>query len=150
MILTLAAAATMIGMAPVPALAQTTATWVGGAGIREPSPPDDGTALWNTCPSDYNPGKGNNDVVGEGSPVTVGAAEGLIIANLDIATGGSATRRRRRNLAACSRDSYAAGFLFISLVFRVLIAFARRRGPALRTPLFSDFSEPASTTRTGA
>ncbi len=68
-------------------LAQTSATWAGGAGNWAPCPPE-GNALWNTCgfSPPVTPG-GNYDVLIQGGPVTQNY--GTSVVNLNITAGNT-------------------------------------------------------------
>lgn len=67
----------------LPAAAQTTSTWTGGAGNWSNCPQDGGSALWNTCPTYPS---GNYNAVINGGPVTATSAS---IVNLTIDSGSS-------------------------------------------------------------
>jgi hypothetical protein len=77
-----------LALLSMPAQAQTTSTWSGGAGNWSDCPPG-GNALWSTCP-DPPQGlgwpDGNFNVVINGGPVTVTSAS---IVNMSIGSGGS-------------------------------------------------------------
>ena len=75
------------GVAARAGLAQTSATWTGGAGNWAPCPPD-GNALWNTCgfSPPVTPG-GNYDVLIQGGPVTQN--DGTSVVNLTITAGNT-------------------------------------------------------------
>jgi hypothetical protein len=88
LVLTCFAATVFLGLAVVPAPAQTVSTWSGGAGNWSDCPPS-GNALWNTCPDPPNGlgwPNGNFDAVINGGPVTATSAS---IVNLTIGSGGS-------------------------------------------------------------
>jgi len=91
LVLTSLAVVALLGAAVGPASAQTTSTWTGGAGNWAPCPQDTGNALWDTCSTDYYPGKGSNNdnAIVQGGPVTLGPGNGITIANLSIAAGDS-------------------------------------------------------------
>lgn len=88
-VLTLFAA--LLATSALPAFAQVTSTWTGGAGNWAPCPQDQGNALWDSCSGDYYPGKGDNGdtAVVKGGPVTLGSGNGITIANLSLASGDS-------------------------------------------------------------
>ena len=69
-----------------PASAQTTSTWVGGAGDWTPCPQQGGNALWNTCPIYPD---GNYNAVIAGGPVTLSQVNGddEAVVNLTIDSG---------------------------------------------------------------
>jgi hypothetical protein len=83
--LTLFAVLSVIAVIGSPVVAQTTATWTGGAGAWSPCPNQQGTALWDTCnlrPPVYP--NGNYNAVIQGGPVS---GTGAAVVNLTIGTG---------------------------------------------------------------
>jgi hypothetical protein len=83
--------ASLLATSALPAFAQVTSTWTGGAGNWAPCHQDHGTALWDTCSGGYYPGKGDNNdtAIVMGGPVTLGPTNGITIANLTVGTGDS-------------------------------------------------------------
>src|SRR5579863_9785574 len=80
----------IVGLANVPALAQTTSTWSGGSGEWAPCPNNGGNALWDTC--NANPPQypdGNYNAVINGGPVTLSGTDGDTIDTLTLGSGGS-------------------------------------------------------------
>jgi hypothetical protein len=75
-----------LAFAVAPLHAQTTSTWMGGAGNWAPCPHDGGTALWDTCSTDVYP-DGNFDAVVQGGPVTLGSGNGISVVGLTVASG---------------------------------------------------------------
>lgn len=71
-----------------PALAQTVATWSGGAGNWAPCPQDGGNALWDTCSNDIYP-DGNYIAVIQGGPVTLASGNGISVVGLNLAASDS-------------------------------------------------------------
>lgn len=74
----------------LPAVAQTTSTWSGGAGIWAPCPNTGGNALWDTC-NNSTPAypDGNFNAVVDGGPVTLGQFNGISVVNLTVGSGES-------------------------------------------------------------